>query len=144
MLDALPGIRMSGEKLNELHAIRRMIDNVKHPQASKPILGPPKMIESINPPVTAVDGTVEEDDSNTIVGFKTIRLLQHVKEGDEAKELVKFITEMIPCARIGINIRSEVEKQAKSLKLTLFSSESPAMDVDGLQKMNDRLRSGHT
>ena len=141
MLDALPDIRMSGENKNELHAIRRMIDNFKHPQASEGSwkhsqvpsgaysCAAQKMIETINPSVTTVDGTVEEDDSYMIVGFKTIRLLQHVKEGDEEKELVVSITEIFPCARIVINIRSEVEKQAKSQKLSIFSSESPAMDA---------------
>ena len=152
MLDALPGVRMSGENKNELNAIRHMIDNFKPAEA---IEGPWKhnqippgsyscaaqrMIETINPPVTTVDGTVEEDDSNTIVGFKTIRLLENVKEGYEEKEMVKFITEMFPCARIVINIRSDVEKQEKSQKLAFNSPKSPPMDVDGLRKMNDRLR----
>jgi len=153
MLDALPGIRMSGENNDELKAIRSMIDNIgssinfQRNAGQKTAWGHNRipegafscaaqhMIETINPPLTDTNGTILENDSETIVGFKTIRFLIGVKEED-TRDLVRWVQKTFPCARILVNIRSAAQEQAASVDKAFGYHE----DIESLKETNVRMR----
>ena len=154
MLDSLPGVRMSGENNDELQAIRKMIDNVRRnanfqrhagrrtpwghnrvPDGAYSCVGQ-HMIETINPPATDEMGRMLENNSETIVGFKTIRFLSDKPE-EQTPELVEWLQETFPCARIVINIRSSVEEQAASWKKSFGKKGNFS---DELADMNRRMR----
>jgi len=155
MLDSLPGVRMSGENNDELKAIRGMIDNIKEVDDFKngaQSKGPwghnaipegafacvaQSMMETINPPLTDGNGTVLENDSETIVGFKTVRFLENVKDDEETEELVRWVQWNFPCARIVINIRSNVKDQAASWSQNFGIANAK---TDELNAINARMR----
>lgn len=148
MLDTLPGVRMSGENNDQLRAIRDMMGNVRsHPTWRRGTgrqcawghnKAPPgafacvgqSMMGTINPPSTDKQGRVLEDDSETIVGMKTIRFVG--EEEDEMHGLVRWIKDIFPCARIIINYRSDIEALAES-QLKALPMEDKT-DAKGLQK----------
>lgn len=128
MLDQLPGVRMSGENNDALNRIRHMINVVVEkeqfqresghmsPWGHNPVINgslscvAQHMIEAINPPLVDDQGKLIEDDAETIVGFKTIRFIGN----NNLDELKEFLETKFPCARIVINIRSDVESQVAS------------------------------
>ena len=169
MLDTLPGVRMSGENNAELQAIRTMIDNVRsrsewvQNQDKKNAWGhnkvPPGafacvaqlMMETINPPPTDEQGKLlkqsdddDYDDSETIIGMKTIRFGHTTNQGKvDSKEqiaaLVRWVQEMFPCVRIIININSDVHDLAESQeKLGWYHNDTSATRI--LQEFVTRLR----
>jgi hypothetical protein len=153
MMNELPGVRMSGENNDELHKIHNMIQNIatltefkdstnqhtawghNEVPAGAYACVAQKMIETINPP-KMIQGKKIYDDSNTIVGFKTIR-------GDgngKVEETVDFLTRYYPCARFLVNIRSDIGAQADSLKHT-WAETSKKDDLSNELKMrNARLQ----
>jgi hypothetical protein len=158
MMDSLPGVRMSGENNDTLGAIFRMIANIaqeKHfarqqenpkraawghnpvPKGAFACVAQ-KMIETINPPLFNENQEPIEDDSDTIVGFKTIRFLRNKPERYDA-ELVKYVQEHFPCARILVNIRSDIHAQASSYRGRKgFRTEQRG--VSSVERMNERMR----
>jgi len=158
MLDSLPGVRMSGENNDELAAIRHMIENVSNnanfnreadrrapwghnrvPTGAYSCVGQ-HMMETINPPATDARGRLildNSDEKTTIVGFKTIRFLEERSESETA-DLVRFVQETFPCARIVINIRSAVEEQEASWKKS-FDEKQQNLSTK-LADMNWRIR----
>jgi len=79
-----------------------------------------KFVETINPPQppqiysskNATDSELKklqwiEDESNKIVGFKTIEFMRN-------PEFAKYLQEMLPCTRFVINIRSDTTAQTSS------------------------------
>lgn len=164
MLDALPGVRMSGENNDVLKHIHSMIDGTAEqlpfkrqrqdgeeknswshnvvPEGAFACVAQ-KMIETINPPVKN-ETYLEMDEELKIIGFKTIRLQNGVKL-EALPEIVKFINESFPCARIIVNIRSEVDLQAKSqiITFTTFKGQRLADKVKDLEeekRLTDRAK----
>jgi hypothetical protein len=163
MLDSLPGIRMSGENNCALGTIHQMIDNIannshflaqqRHPRGAFDAawghnLVPEgafacvaqHMIETINPPLLHENLEPIQDDSDTIVGFKTIRFLQknfNISDNDK----VDYVKEHFPCSRVLVNIRSNTSEQALSYASKPFFRERLAHDGEtALEERNDRLR----
>lgn len=157
MMDSLPGVRMSGENNDTLGALQTMIGNIqKDPhflrQQQNPLqkgawghyLVPDgafscvaqKMMETITPPLLDKQNELLEDDSDTIVGFKTIRFLHERGNANSDKEMVDFVKESFPCARILVNIRSDEAEQLASF------SRKPAFHKDAvsISRMNNRLK----
>jgi len=159
MMDSLPGVRMSGENNDTLGAIRKMISNIRDDrhfirQQNKSARGAwahnhvpdgafacvaQHMIETITPPELDADNHFIHDDSDTIVGFKTIRLLddRHSKY-DEG--IVRYVQENFPCARILVNIRSNTQEQAASYSAKPNFSKRMKGGKATVEKMNTRLR----
>lgn len=156
MMNSLPGVRMSGENNDTLGTIRHMISNIrdlKNFDPSHTFQGPwghnripdgafacvaQHMIETINPPLLNRNLELMEDDSNTIVGFKTIRFL-HDDMSDE--QLVNDVKKHFPCARILINIRSNVRAQFQSLASVGWAGRrNITAHVQRLSNQNERLR----
>jgi len=167
MLGSLPGIRMSGENYNMLGLIRNLFDTIHkhvHPDvamkdawAHNPV---PKgafacaaqhMMETINPTLFQENSTLlTKDDSQTIIGFKTIRFAARVdhasndvQETDEelAEVMVEFTKDTLPCARIIVDIRSDTVLQAESMKEKQgFIEELAIKGAEDLDERNARLR----
>ena len=156
MMDSLPGVRMSGENNDTLGALRSMIDNIqKDPHFLRQQRNPlnkgawghyrvpdgafacvaQKMVETITPPLLDQNDEFIKDDSDTIVGFKTIRFLKERGNAKSDKEIVDYVKESFPCARILVNIRSDEEEQRASY------SKIHAFRKDGvsISRMNNRL-----
>jgi len=130
MMNLLPGVRLSGENNNELNSEKKALDNlwdVGHFQAnihnnakgawahnaipdgslSCPIQ---QMFEALDPPEKQIMLQENFDDSHEIIGFKTVRF--HIHNGGE--NLVKFVKNHLPCTRVLVNFRSDVQAQFKS------------------------------
>jgi hypothetical protein len=123
---------MSGECNNCIQHVRTMISSITGSQFKSDPVGAwhrnpipkgslacvsQKMIESITPPLI-VNGTLlieEEEEANEIVGFKTLRLFENQTEADIPK-IAKFLQSHFPCTRYLINYRSDIERQAASIK----------------------------
>jgi len=105
------------------------------------------MIQTINPPRIDEEGhyVVEDDDDeqldeeSKILGFKTIRLLRHVKEEDDER-VAKWLTERLPCARFLINIRSGVAQQAKSFSTNFHHDNAEEQLRDWNRRMRNLYR----
>lgn len=158
MLDALPGVRMSGENNDELKAIRNMMDNVlledrftrivdrqsawghnPMPPGATACVGQ-HMIEAINPPLTDVHGIVLEDDTNTIVGFKTIRFLEGLQKGKDIRSFVTWVQENFPCTRFIVNVPSS-EKEQFSSQMKYWKNQTVTDErLRALHEQNERLR----
>ncbi|KAL7524935.1 hypothetical protein ACHAWF_001137 [Thalassiosira exigua] len=124
MLDALPGIRMSGENndlLTRLNTLRndtmdyvRIRESIgKHsawgrnpiPNGSFSCVAQ-HMVEAMTPSPPSGYGN---DDRATIIGFKTIRFHKWTKMKKEQIEAkVNFLVEMFPCAKFLVNFRSNM------------------------------------
>jgi hypothetical protein len=159
MLDSLPGVRMSGENNDELKAIKYMMDNIiKHsvfkdpkvprkspwghnpvPQGATACVGQ-KMIETINPPLTDRWGTVLEDDTETIIGFKTVRFLHKVTTEADTIALVRWVQAQFPCAKFLVNIRSAEKDQAKSQAKAFIVGDELRTGANELHQLNERMR----
>ena len=143
MLEMLPGVRMGGENKNQLYAIRKMFDNFprrygkvargpwQHEYVGRGDLACPAqhIMEAFIPPPRKDQGL---DDSNTIIGFKTIRFLDN---DDDDKTAVEFVKKYFPCSRVVVNLRSNVTKQSKSN--FHFYNENATQE---LTEMNKRLQ----
>lgn len=148
MLNLLPGVRMAGE--NNAHLAFGLLA-VEHLEATEAfnlesqeeVNGPwryhpiPKqsyactvqhLYEGINPPSeqNLAKGN-KYDDSDAILGFKTVRL--HGKEfPDDWQYVADYLIQNFPCARFIINVRSDVERQVESWNKN-FASELDAEEV---------------
>lgn len=154
MLGTLPGVRMGGENAGTFNKFWNMVHNVRTnpsfqagakiqhawghnpvPEGAYSCVGQ-HMMETINPPKTMANGSLlVQDDSDTIVGFKTIRLLDGTEDPNIDRYRFPFVKEIFPCARILINIRSNVTQQA--------ASQAKTFGVDGtlaeMQAKNQRM-----
>jgi hypothetical protein len=155
MLSLLPGVRMAGENNAHLAFGLLAAENLQTTDAFKlesqeEVHGPwrhhpiPKqsyacpiqhLYEAINPPAEEKLMRSEKyDDSNTILGFKTVRL--HGIEFPEDWEYVAdYLMENFPCARFVVNIRSDIEQQGESWKKSFGTD----LDGDELRYYNRRL-----
>ena len=156
MLNSLPGVRMSGENNNQLRAIRVMIDNVrshkdfnrgvgeKGPWGHNPVpegafsCAAQHIIETINPSLSQNESSY--DDSDTIVGFKTIRFLVGIKSKEDLRVWVRWVREHLPCTRFVVNIRSDVEAQVASVNKTFKKKLNTRNATEYLQQANSQLR----
>ena len=154
MLRNLPGVRMAGENDNALRKIKDMItalqpyiDDHRLTNLSSWQHNPipsqafacvaQQVVETIVPPLLDEAGHVLEDDSSTVLGFKTIRFLQYAtREHDEP--FVNFVKNMFPCSKIVVNIRSDTNAQVKSRVVAFNEVEENARKR--LDEENDRLR----
>lgn len=158
MMNSLPRVRMSGENNNTLGAIRTMISNIKDApqfqrQQENPRLGAwshnpvpdsafacvaQHMIETINPPLLNEDLQLVQDDTDTIIGFKTIRFLDNVSPSED-KDMVEYVQQHFPCSRILVNIRSDTRTQAISYA-NKKNFQTQLRGQATLEQMNERLR----
>lgn len=100
------------------------------------------MIETINPPKLETGKSFskmeekvrEEDDQQSIVGFKTIRFLDGPQSDDDS--LVQFIQENFPCSKIVINDTSNITKQSNS---AWFGAQERNSTLSKLGNANARL-----
>lgn len=138
LLDKLPGVRMAGENkgqlLNDFQTYRNLNESIEFSMKAKeevegawkhfpipeqalscPIQG---LYEAINPPPELnMNFRGSYDDSETIIGFKTVRLHQALTASVDDGEFEKwdaFFKENFPCARFIFNIRGDIEKQVQS------------------------------
>jgi hypothetical protein len=98
-----------------------------------------RMIETINPPLTDVDGKVLENDTDTIVGFKTIRFLEGVENDEDARSFATWVQENFPCTRFIVNIRSSEKEQIQS-QIKNFHKSNETRATKMLHTMNIRMR----
>lgn len=161
LLDLLPSVRMAGENkgqlLNDFTSYRNLRDSIelqlsateevegawKHfpipaQSLSCPIQG---VYEAINPPPElSVNYRGTYDDSETILGFKTVRLHEALM-AENRVELNdyglwdEFFTDNFPCARFVFNIRGDIEKQVQSWLLAFGTK----LDGDMIRKYNMKL-----
>eukprot|EP00542_Grammatophora_oceanica_P008447 CAMPEP_0194054970 /NCGR_PEP_ID=MMETSP0009_2-20130614/55179_1 /TAXON_ID=210454 /ORGANISM="Grammatophora oceanica, Strain CCMP 410" /LENGTH=366 /DNA_ID=CAMNT_0038703705 /DNA_START=53 /DNA_END=1153 /DNA_ORIENTATION=+ len=162
MMGQLPSVRMAGENNDLLGHLKRMEDDIlENPQfvhnhhgdltdwngpwRHNPVLNgslacvSQQMIETINPPLVDREGHYisAETEESKILGFKTIRLLNHMEEKKHDDERVaEWLGNTMPCARFLVNIRSEVEAQADSHSAAFQKKD----DVEKLRTMNKRMR----
>jgi len=94
------------------------------------------MIETITPPLLDDDLELLQDDSETIAGFKTIRFLDE-RSSQFDEDLVNFVKESFPCARVLVNIRSDTEMQALSRDKALNFEGG---EKDHLERLNERMQ----
>jgi hypothetical protein len=144
MLNQLPNVRLSGENYNALfqaHHILKVLENHPDEFFDKDVMkegrymhnavedGPfvhnamPKgssacvmqrVIEFLNPPPLQDQDLPfdAEDEAKRIIGAKMIRL----QNGDwKPQRMTTFLKQNFPCARFIINIRSDIDRQAKSM-----------------------------
>lgn len=147
MLNVLPNVRLSGENNNVLHAAWKVEETIKGKNGHKmldrksdKIEGAwqhnsipegsiscfmQKILHTINPPPFAVQEDQKVDvssyDDSTILGAKMVRF----HTGDwTAWEAAAFLKKNFPCARIVINIRSDLLSQQRSQVKTFGGSTS--------------------
>jgi len=150
MLDSLPGIRMTGENNDALNLIVEAMNTVRHDKdwvrggsawthndVKKPSYAclVQKFMETFNPPELP-PANPHEDDA-TIVGFKTIRF---IKPSSDVSQAAQLIREHLPCSRVVINYRSDVNSQIKSLKSTFESKQQKRILWKELTEKNTALR----
>lgn len=152
MFSHLPNVRLAGENLNTLEQVSKVVDNLigkinnngpvikangrgrtsgpfaRHPIPHGSYACPTQhWINALNPPphdamlrAYTNDGpSIDEYDADTIFGFKSVRFhLSHwtVQEG------ATFLKENFPCAKIIINIRSNVQNQMESVGTNFIKS----------------------
>lgn len=141
MLDTLPGVRMSGENNNLMGHLYDLYEGTlktlikKNPERqsvgawyrnpltkSSLACAFQNIVETITPPLpidpSLSPSSIEEkikEESEMIIGFKTIRLLNEGRRSvEEASKLVDYILEMFPCTRFVVNVRSDVDSQMLS------------------------------
>jgi len=152
MLNTLPRVRMSGENNNALGRLFDLLQNtLRFPLVAKQHGGmgawghnpiptgaeacvSQVLVETLNPPPMDVN----YDDSQTIVGFKTIRLHSELN-ARQLVDVAEYLKTSFPCARFVINHRSDVEEQAKSQQ-GAFNIHTRVTDIaDALEKENQIL-----
>jgi hypothetical protein len=96
------------------------------------------MIEMINAPHDW--GTVLENDSDTIIGFKMVRFLHKCTSEADSIAKVRWVQSNFPCAKFVVKIRSATRDQAKS-QAKAFSEYDPlSMSAEGPLELNERMR----
>eukprot|EP00553_Chaetoceros_curvisetus_P010063 CAMPEP_0204621742 /NCGR_PEP_ID=MMETSP0717-20131115/7388_1 /ASSEMBLY_ACC=CAM_ASM_000666 /TAXON_ID=230516 /ORGANISM="Chaetoceros curvisetus" /LENGTH=225 /DNA_ID=CAMNT_0051636223 /DNA_START=121 /DNA_END=798 /DNA_ORIENTATION=- len=112
-----------------------------HPIAEQSMACPvQQMFEVLNPPPTDHLLRKGYDDSDMIIGFKTVRFHgeEMLVEGDEESGLIpaaKFLVKTFPCARFVINIRGDVESQVASWQKAFGTN----LDGDKIRRYNTYL-----
>eukprot|EP00551_Chaetoceros_affinis_P007413 CAMPEP_0203680626 /NCGR_PEP_ID=MMETSP0090-20130426/40006_1 /ASSEMBLY_ACC=CAM_ASM_001088 /TAXON_ID=426623 /ORGANISM="Chaetoceros affinis, Strain CCMP159" /LENGTH=269 /DNA_ID=CAMNT_0050548783 /DNA_START=66 /DNA_END=872 /DNA_ORIENTATION=- len=92
----------------------------------------------LNPPPQAVQRednllSVRDYDESTIFGFKTIRLQ---KNDWTPMYAAKYITEVFPCAKVIINIRSNAADQVRSMENTFRSEDGTYKTEEDIHQTN--------
>jgi hypothetical protein len=154
MLGSLPGVRMAGENRGQLRVMKTALDNIRLSENFRNSTNQrtpwghyevpdgayacvvQTMMETINPSWNAKD--VNNDDSETIIGFKTIRFLENIPD-EQVPELAEYLKESFPCARFVINIRSNTEDQVKSWEKA-FPTVTDRLSEQDLDDLNRRMR----
>jgi len=88
--------------------------------------------EIINPPPVYT-----EDDSETIIGFKTVRY--HKSTGATLTNLLQFIKDAFPCSRIIMNIRSNSTEQTLARTRWFERTSSATIVKDIIKDENKKL-----
>jgi len=156
MLDLLPGVRMAGENNGHLmygfHAMSNLeLTEDFHLHSRKEVKGAWRhhpipeqsttcpiqhMFESMNPPSEQeMNLRTGFDDSDEILGFKTVRFHDEEQFGKNHEKSVEFLMKTFPCARFIINIRRDVKAQKNSW-LKAFGTE---IDGNSIRHYNQRL-----
>jgi len=176
LLDSLPHVRMAGENkgqlINDFNTYFNFHDTIefdihnengvdgawKHYAMSNQALSCPiqSMYEAINPPPELMSNyRGNYDDSEMILGFKTVRLHQALpniynttstttdsdlnKKNEEEEEVFlkweEFLKNSFPCAKFVFNIRGDIEKQVESW-LSAFGTH---LDGDIIRNYNQNL-----
>ena len=184
LLDKLPNVRMAGENkgqlINDYATYRTLHDSIelelestkgvegawKHFPISKQAISCPiqNLYEAINPPPElTVNFRGSYDDSQTIIGFKTVRLHQALEDmvtdksnyyhnetmlfsspqsqkqnhhhNDEFTNWSEFLIETFPCAKFVFNVRGDIDKQVQSW-LAAFGTH---LDGDVIRTYNHQL-----
>jgi len=167
LINALPGVRLSGENNGMLIGLtniiyrlhfgswktrlynedtNHMLHSFWHNRISKGALSCPaqQFVETIDPP----DRNEYYNDNETIIGFKTIRMHKNAyDEGLDVKwgEFVQrfdFIRELFPCSRFIINIRNDAQAIVSSVN-SQFKSVTEENTVERTEARNQHLRSLH-
>mmetsp|Transcript_1063 Transcript_1063/g.1399 ORF Transcript_1063/g.1399 Transcript_1063/m.1399 type:complete len:233 (-) Transcript_1063:171-869(-) len=159
MLDQLPNVRMAGENNGQLRIGFDAINNLNEPyemniESSEEVVGAWKhepiakqslscalqqMFELINPPAPEKMARKGFDDSETIIGFKTVRFhdeLMFLEGEDDLIPAAKYLMESFPCARFVINIRGDVESQITSW----YKNFGIELDGDEVRFYNKKLQ----
>jgi len=152
MLNQLPGVRLGGENNNQLKAEKNTISNILSVEPFQPkrnqtgawthneipdgamSCATQKMFETINPPTREDMSSRSFDDSQTILGFKSVRL----HKTHTLKKTIQFLKHTFPCARVIINIRSNTTAQAMSRK-SAWSNKSITDLSLSIQQDNARM-----
>jgi hypothetical protein len=154
MLDSLPGIRMSGENYDLIKRMRTLIEETrsKHFKPAAGTNGPfghnptfpgsfacvaQTMVEVINPPPANFS---KAEEPHMILGFKTIRFQDDIEKW-KLPSVVNFVKEVFPCARIVVNLRSNIKEQAAS-QMKAFHKENKKTTerTYGIELGNEKLR----
>jgi hypothetical protein len=138
MLDLLPNVRMGGENNNILIRFKEMHEQLeqspygnwttnqgawKHNPVNPDdwvCLGQ-SLVETIYPPPPDHVDVAENDDTDTILGFKTIRFALEGERVYNITDHVDYFRALFPCARFLINIWSDAAAVASSRKRHLKS-----------------------
>lgn len=155
MLNLLPNVRMAGENNAHLAFGLLAAENLQTTDAFnleslEEVHGPwrhhpiPKqsyacpiqhLYEAINPPPEQKLARGDAyDDSDNIIGFKTVRL-HGIEFPDDWQYVADYLIENFPCARFVVNIRSDVEEQVESWKKSFGTD----LDGDELRYYNRKL-----
>ena len=154
MLNLLPGVRLSGENNNAVYVVASAFDAIfRRPfkvqqqdgawghyriRKSDMACTAQSIFEAINPPEEAVQLSkmLLEQDSHTIVGFKTMR----IHEKWSAEEAVQIIQLLFPCSRIVVNYNSNTTKQAMSWKSLIEKNKTVQVISTNLAYKNLKLK----
>jgi hypothetical protein len=157
MLNLLPNVRMAGENNGHLFHGMSAINTLKdtyeykidsrsevlgawrhHPIPRMAMTCPvQKMYETMNPPPEKVMNLRNGfDDSDTILGFKTVRF-HDKKFGETHEESTDFLLETFPCAKFIINIRGDVASQLKSWESAFGTQKDGAEIIEYNQRLLD-------
>ena len=157
MLNLLPNVRMAGENNGHLFHGMSAINTLKdtyeykidsrsevrgawrhHPIPRMAMTCPVQnMYETMNPPPEKVMNLRNGfDDSDTILGFKTVRFHGN-KFGETHEESTDFLLETFPCAKFIINIRGDVASQLKSWESAFGTQKDGAEIIEYNQRLLD-------
>lgn len=162
MMNYLPGVRLSGENMNELFEAFQLEKNLKGSKHHNILSNENEITEGafihnsiprnsmacaiqhitsvINPPPKYIQEhdnirSIRKYDSNTIMGLKTIRFHQGYWS---VKDATEFLQRNFPCSRILINVRSDFESQ--SLSLTSNLNIKKGKEKEKLKQANEFLK----
>jgi len=153
VLNDLPNVRLAGENNNTLKKQYKVYNTlVNETKAFRPYQSIPNgpwqhnvipfgslgcgiqsLFEIINPPLSFDD----HDDSDTIIGFKTVRY--HKSTGASLSNLLQFINDVFPCSRIIMNIRSNSTEQTLARTTWFERSSSTEIVKDIIKDENKKL-----
>jgi len=156
MIDLLPGVRMAGENNGHLaygldamknlkstesfrlESKREVVGAWRHNPIPKQSMACPiqNIFENMNPPPEKIMNLRNGfDDTDEIIGFKTVQFHNAEDFGPSHVESTDFLIETFPCAKFVINIRGDIEAQRASW-LKAFGTE---MDGEAIREYNRRL-----